>query len=141
MCPNATNAKRTATETDQTGVTTPSVLLSFGAASLYNKAANPKIAARKLRGISNGTAAAVGTDVVCEAVTAETDELALELEDSVALLLLVEAELVEAELEDADSELADVELADSVLPDVELAEEAEAVEAVALPVSVAIKPV
>jgi hypothetical protein len=84
----------------------------------------------------NGTAPLDGADVVCEAVAAEWEELAelAELEDTLALLALVDAEL-----EDADPE--DVALADAELADAELAEEPEADEAEALPVSVAIKPV
>ena len=84
----------------------------------------------------NGTAPLVGADVVCEAVAADWVELAelAELEDTLALLVLVDAEL-----EDADAE--DVALVDAELADVELAEEPEADEAEALPVSVATKPV
>jgi hypothetical protein len=78
----------------------------------------------------NGTAPLDGADVVCEAVTADWEEL----EDTLALLALVDAEL-----EDADAE--DVVLADAELADAELAEEPEADEAEALPVSVATKPV
>jgi hypothetical protein len=78
----------------------------------------------------NGTAPLDGADVVCEAVAADWEELA-ELEDTLALLILVDAEL-----EDADAE--DVALVDAELADVE---EPEADEAEALPVSVATKPV
>jgi len=99
-------------------------------------AASPRTAARKPPGMASGIAALDGAVVVCEAEAADTDELAAELEDADALLLLLlaaEAELADAELEalDADAELADAELADA-----ELAEEAEA-----LAVSVATNPV
>ena len=104
--------------------TTPGLMYSFRwkAYSFHRKAAAPRIAARKPPGMINDTAPLDGADVVCEAMAADWEELA-ELEDTLALLILVDAEL-----EDADAELADVE-------------EPEADEAEALPVSVATKPV
>jgi hypothetical protein len=83
----------------------------------------------------NGTAPLDGADVVCEAVAADWEELT-ELEVTLALLALVDAELEDAEdVPLVDAELADVELAE------EPVEEPEADEAEALPVSVATKPV
>jgi hypothetical protein len=115
--------------------TTPGLIYFFHwkVYSFHRKAAAPRIAARKPPGMVNGTAPLDGADVVCEAVAADWEELA-ELEDTLVLLVLVDAEL-----EDADAE--DVALVDAELADVELAEEPEADEAEALPVSVATKPV
>ena len=104
--------------------------------SFHRKAAAPRIAARKPPGIVNDTAPLDGADVVCEAEAADWEELAelAELEDSLVLLALVDAELVDADAED-------VALVDAELPDEELAEEPEADEEEALPVSDATRPV
>jgi hypothetical protein len=113
------------------------ILLLCRSKFFHRKAAHPRSAARKPPEILNGTAALDGAVVVCDVAAADTEELAAELEDALALLLLLaEAELADAELEDPDAELADAELADA-----ELAEEPEADEAEALPVSVATSPV
>jgi hypothetical protein len=101
--------------------------------SFHRKAAAARIAARKAPGTVKNAAPLDGTDVVCEAVAADWDELA-ELEDALELLVLVDSEL-----EDVDAE--DVSLADVELADVELAEEPEADDEEALPVLVATKPV
>jgi hypothetical protein len=104
--------------------------------SFHRKAAAPRIAATKPPGIVNDTAPLDGADVGWEAVAADWEELEelAELEDTLALLALVDAEL-----EDADAE--DVVLPDTELADAELAEEPEADDKEALPVSVATKPV
>jgi hypothetical protein len=119
--------------------TTAGLIYSFHwkAYSFHRKAA-PRIAARKPPGIVNGAAPLDGADVACGIVAADWEELAelAELEDTLTLLALVDAEL-DAE----DVALADAELADAELADAELAEEPEADEAEALPVSVATNPV
>jgi hypothetical protein len=110
----------------------------MGVLIFHSKAATPRSAARKPPGIPNGTAALDGAVVVCDVDAAEADELAAELLDALALLLLLaDAELEDADAELADAELADAELADAELADAELAEEPEEDEAEALPVSVA----
>ena len=62
----------------------------------HSKAAAARIAARKRPEILNGIAPLDGADVVCKVVAAEAVELSVELEDTLALLVVL-AEDVELE--------------------------------------------
>jgi hypothetical protein len=104
--------------------------------SSHSNAAAPRIAPRKPPGILKGTAPLDGADVVWDVTATEAVELMAELGDTLAPLLLAEAEL-----DDADSELAEVEVADAELPDEPEADEAEAVPVDAInPVCVPVAP-